>query len=282
MPINPHLTLRRFQCPYTFEAARLSGLVSNPVARLLRKGVSVVFNLRNLFRRRAHVHQPAEPAVIAQANGQLMTLAERMAFRHEMVHEAVREVLVSNGVPPLSYSVTVSKQDERAHKFAVLIDLDAVKVGRLAENPAEWPDIEAQCVRMAVERYKVKITAVYWRLEDRGLAAAAVLAGGQQGVSLQSVHQGRPETPSQLGGLSASEQVGSLRAAMRAHTNGQASSRKEVTQFADTQRLNPQEAAFTLEELMAFETAVRRGEINKTKSVDLGSRTYQSEYMPLE
>ena len=239
-----------------------------------------MFDLQKLFRRRPHATAPAAPLVPAKPvarppNQKLMTLAERMAFRQEMVFESVREVLVNHGVPPLTYRLAVHKQDDRGHRYAVMVDLDVAKSGRIVDAPAEWAEVEAQAIRTASQRYRVTITAVYWRVEAKGLSGAnsrpaplQAEPGVPRGVVAEA-QRDRPPSPS--------DQVGSLRAVYRAHT--QASKKEE--EFPDTQRLLPFEG-ITVEELMAFEDAVRKGQVKQQQPVQVGARTYQSDFMPLK
>lgn len=206
-----------------------------------------------------------ESAIGMQQPGQkLMTLEERMAFRREMVFEAMREVLVNHGLPPLSYKLNVARLDSRGHRYAVMVDLVSQLAGRVVDSPGEWQIMEVQAAQTASERYRVKISNVYWRLESQGLAVAH-----------------HPE-------LSAARFVESVPAPVpMAPTHAQRTTAYKPVQgqtddFPDTQLddRRSKDEPISQEELLAFEQAILSGQ-NTQQPVHLGSRTYQTDFMPM-
>jgi len=206
-----------------------------------------------------------ESAIGMQQPGQkLMTLEERMAFRREMVFEAMREVLVNHGLPPLSYKLNVARLDSRGHRYAVMVDLVSQLAGRVVDSPGEWQIMEVQAAQTASERYRVKISNVYWRLESQGFALA---------------HHPEP---------SAARFVESVPAPVpMAPTPAQSTAAYKPAQgqtddFPDTQLddRRSKDEPISQEELLAFEQAILSGQ-NTQQPVHLGSRTYQTDFMPM-
>ena len=206
-----------------------------------------------------------ESAIGMQQPGQkLMTLEERMAFRREMVFEAMREVLVNHGLPPLSYKLNVARLDSRGHRYAVMVDLVSQLAGRVVDSPGEWQIMEVQAAQTASERYRVKISNVYWRLESQGFALA---------------HHPEP---------SAARFVESVPAPVpMAPTHAQSTTAYKPAQgqtddFPDTQLddRRSKDEPISQEELLAFEQAILSGQ-NTQQPVHLGSRTYQTDFMPM-
>lgn len=200
-----------------------------------------------------------------QPGQKLMTLDERMAFRREMVFEAMREVLVQHGLPPLSYKLNVARLDSRGHRYAVMVDLVPQLVGRMVDVPSEWQVMEDQATQTASNRYRVRIANVYWRLEPQGFAPAhhaELNAPKMAGVAQQP--------------LAASPVVVSKTVANRQGAFA-------VDDFPDTQledRRAPADEPISQDELLAFEQAMLRGQ-HAQQPVHLGSRTYQTDFMPL-
>ncbi len=202
---------------------------------------------------------------LQQPGQKLMTLEERMAFRREMVFEAMREVLVKHGLPPLSYKLNVARLDSRGHRYAVMVDLVPQLAGRVVDSPGEWQVMEMQAMQTATSRYRVKISNVYWRLESQGLSAA-------QHVELSTARVVESPPVSEP--------------AMSSYT-GKSVVNKSVPgtadDFPDTQLddRHSQDEPISQDELLAFEQAILSGQNTQQQPVHLGSRTYQTDYMPL-
>ncbi|HRK38489.1 MAG TPA: hypothetical protein PK347_08875 [Burkholderiaceae bacterium] len=204
-----------------------------------------------------------DSAMAARQPGQkLMTLDERMAFRREMVFEAMREVLVAHGLPPLSYKLNVARLDSRGHRYAVMVDLVPQLAGRVVDHPGEWLVMEEQAAQNANSRYRVRIANVYWRLEPQGFSPAhhaELMAAHQQTASPKPV----PLAPAFA-------------------QKAAAGSDDPAEDFPPTQLDDRQwvDEPISQEELLAFEQAVKRGQTSH-QAVHLGSRTYQTDFMPL-
>lgn len=201
-----------------------------------------------------------------QPGQKLMSLDERMAFRREMVFEAMREVLVQHGLPPLSYKLNVARLDSRGHRYAVMVDLVPQLAGRVVDSPGEWLVMEEQAAETANHRYRVRISNVYWRLEPQGFSAA------HHAELNTTVRQPVAKTPMPVPAM----------ASVAAPAGLGKSTSVPLDDFPDTQ-LDDRGSAdepISQEELLAFEQAILRGQ-NSHQPVHLGSRTYQTDYMPL-
>ena len=205
-----------------------------------------------------------------QPGQKLMTLDERMAFRREMVFEAMREVLVQHGLPPLSYKLNVARLDSRGHRYAVMVDLVPLLAGRVVDSPGEWQVMEDQASQTAVSRYRVRIANVYWRLEPQGFSAA--------------YHAGTATTvlPPKPAPVHVAPTL------VQKTVNSQPAASMQFDDFADTQiddrhakgKSIGQDEPISQEELLAFEQAMSQGQAAQ-QPVQLGSRTYQTDFMPL-
>lgn len=210
-----------------------------------------------------------DSAMALQQPGQkLMTLEERMVFRREMVFESIREVLANHGVPPLSYKLNVARLDARGHRYAVMVDLLAQSAGRVVEASGEWNAMESQIAHAAASRYRVKVTNVYWRIERVGFEASASPVAGTTSVA----DRRRPESPRPV--TQPPSMVGPV-PARRATDMG-------PDGFPDTvvEDRRPLHEPIGAEELAAFEQALQQGR-EPQQPVQVGSRTYQTDFMPL-
>lgn len=225
----------------------------------------------NQLKRWLGLHRSAEmPASSAKQQGQrLMTLDERMAFRREMVFEAVREVLANHGVPPMGFKLNVARLDNRGHRYAVMVDLYRT-AGRLIDAPSEWAAMEAQMGSAAERRYRVKVTSVYWRIERRGADAASAQAADQDGRAAVTPDR-RIKTAAPTG------------PAVRLAGPALATPTKNADGFPDTvleERPSGQLEPIGADELLAFEQALLAGQTPQ-KPVQVGGKTYQTDFMPL-
>jgi hypothetical protein len=199
-----------------------------------------------------------------QSNHRLMTLDERMAFRREMVYESIREVLAQRGLPPLGYKLNVARLDSRGHRYAVMVDLVLPSAGKVADRFEDWPSLERQAIETASNRYRVVICNVYWRLESPAHGAVGVQ---DSGVSKYDPATFATTAPAPL-------PVPKPSFAKRAPV--------QQDDFPDTQ-IDDRHLAdepITHDELLAFQQAVLRGQAAQ-QPVQLGSRTYQTDFMPL-
>jgi hypothetical protein len=101
-----------------------------------------------------------------------MNLEERMAFRRDMLFEAVRGTLNSEFVRPGSYRFKVMRTDKRGHCYMVMIDMSPQFMLSERGQHQQLGEIAALLARNAITRYGLVVKSVYWRL-DEDLAGSA-------------------------------------------------------------------------------------------------------------
>jgi hypothetical protein len=119
------------------------------------------------------------PGSSKPATGELRSGAHK-SHRHamrELLYSAVREAMIRAGVLSGSYKFKVLSLDPRGEQFMVMMDL-AQEFGAQAERLAE---MEVMIAHSAKSRYNIRVTAVYWRLNE--MVSVARPAGAPQGHS---------------------------------------------------------------------------------------------------
>ena len=247
---------------------------------------------------------PAAAVEPPQPHGQMpMTLGERMAFRRKMASEAVRSVLAAHGIPSAGYRMGVTHVDARGHRFAVMLELKPLPDLRPMGSLGEWQSMESEIVQTAAQRYRVGVDGVYWRLNQAVTAVirspAAEPAAASEWATLpqdppHSAHSQPsalpPQPPQQpvtaAGASPMSANTGFLPpptvSASHAAAKHPKASADSDDGFPDT-LLEARSGDFegvTPEELVAFEEAIRQGR-SPQQPVKVGSRSYQTDYMPL-
>lgn len=82
--------------------------------------------------------------------------------KRELLYAAVREAMIRAGVLSASYKFKVLSLDPRGDQFMVMMDL-AQEFGGQTERLAE---IEVLIAQSAKSRYNIRVTAVYWRMNE--------------------------------------------------------------------------------------------------------------------
>ena len=104
---------------------------------------------------------------------------EQKSHRHakrELLYTAVRDAMLRAGVLSASYKFKVLSLDPRGDQFMVMMDL-AQEFGGQTERLAE---IEVMIEQGAKSRYNIRVTAVYWRLNEL-VSMARPKSGGHGG-----------------------------------------------------------------------------------------------------
>jgi hypothetical protein len=120
--------------------------------------------------------KPSTPGSSRPSGGEVRSGAhksQRHAMR-ELLYSAVREAMIRAGVLSGSYKFKVLSLDPRGEQFMVMMDL-AHEFGAQAERLAE---MEMMIAHSAKSRYNIRVTAVYWRLNE--MVSAARPAGAPQ------------------------------------------------------------------------------------------------------
>lgn len=82
--------------------------------------------------------------------------------KREQLYAAVREAMIRAGVLSASYKFKVLSLDPRGDQFMVMMDL-AQEFGGQTDRLAE---IEVRIAQSAKARYNIRVTAVYWRMNE--------------------------------------------------------------------------------------------------------------------
>ena len=112
-------------------------------------------------------------------------MVDRKVKRHarrEQLYVAIRECMTRAGVLSASYKFKVLSLDQRGDQFLVMMDV-APGLGGQAEKLTE---IERLMISTAKSLFSIYVTSVYWRTDNRPVAANAVNFGVSQPAALES------------------------------------------------------------------------------------------------
>ncbi len=110
---------------------------------------------------REKMASPTPPKISAAVERGSGHKSHRHAKR-ELLYTAVREAMIRAGVLSASYKFKVLSLDPRGDQFMVMMDL-AQEFGGQTERLAE---IEVMIAQSAKSRYNIRVTAVYWRMNE--------------------------------------------------------------------------------------------------------------------
>lgn len=116
--------------------------------------------LKSLFATRDSARSGPETAPVK------MNLEERMAFRREMLYEAIKVTMQASGVLSASYKFRVVRNDKRGHQYSVMIDLSTDFLANPEGQPARLVAVGANITRNAMARYGIVVAGVYWRVNE--------------------------------------------------------------------------------------------------------------------
>ena len=116
--------------------------------------------LKNLFANKETARSGPETAPVK------MNLEERMAFRREMLYEAIKVTMQASGVLAASYKFRVVRNDKRGHQYSVMIDLSTDFLNNAEGQPARLVAVGGNIARNAMARYGIVVAGVYWRVNE--------------------------------------------------------------------------------------------------------------------
>lgn len=96
-----------------------------------------------------------------------MNLEERMAFRREMLYEAIKVTMQASGILSGSYKFRVVRNDKRGHQYSVMIDLSTDFMRNREGQPEQLHAVGAALTRNAMQRYGLVVSGVYWRVNEQ-------------------------------------------------------------------------------------------------------------------
>jgi hypothetical protein len=100
------------------------------------------------------------------ASSQPMDLAERQAFRRELLYQAIREGMMSLEVSSSRYKFKIMNLDKRHHHFIVMIDVTKSFQPRQYGKLLSFYDIEAFIKNHTFDRFGLRLEGIYWRVSD--------------------------------------------------------------------------------------------------------------------
>lgn len=116
--------------------------------------------LKSLFATKENARAGPETAPVK------MNLEERMAFRREMLYEAIKVTMQASGMLSASYRFRVVRNDKRGHQYSVMIDLSTDFMNNPEGQPARLLAVGANITRNAMARYGIVVAGVYWRVNE--------------------------------------------------------------------------------------------------------------------
>ena len=125
---------------------------------------------------------PPVGKLTVESETQLVDRKVKRHARREQLYVAIRECMIRAGVLSASYKFKVLSLDQRGDQFLVMMDV-APGMGGQADKLAE---IETLLVSTAKSLFNIYVTAVYWRTDNRPVAANAINFGVSQPTVLES------------------------------------------------------------------------------------------------
>jgi hypothetical protein len=135
--------------------------------------VTIMSLLKSFFSNKGVTHSSGRGPETAPVK---MNLEERMAFRREMLYEAIKVTMQANGILSASYKFRVVRNDKRGHQYSVMMDLSTDFLHN-HRGPARAAARRGRSIwRNAMQRYGLVVSGVYWRVNEqcRALTAAGL------------------------------------------------------------------------------------------------------------
>ena len=91
--------------------------------------------------------------------------------RRELLYAVIRESMARVGILSSTYKYKVLSLDSRGNEYLVMMDLPQ----DLADHLDQLATIEETVMASALQRHRITVVAVYWRIHDLGKPSASVL-----------------------------------------------------------------------------------------------------------
>ncbi len=166
--------------------------------------------LKNLF---SASKSPKHDAAGPETGPVKMNLDERMAFRREMLFEAIKVTMQAHGILSASYKFRVVRNDKRGHQYFVLVDLSTDFLDNREGAPARLAEVGAAIAKNAATRYDLLVSGVYWQVNEQiqGFSASRPVplpAGQDAGDSRPPVRRHERATAEELAAFEAAWEKG--------------------------------------------------------------------------
>lgn len=119
-----------------------------------------------LFQRLLRRRQPAPDSTPPESDPERMSLAERMAYRREMLYQSIRESLLQLQVISSMYKFRIMNLDERQHRFVAMIEVTNSFEARMEGISVGFSQIEDYIRRRTLERYNLRLESIFWRVNE--------------------------------------------------------------------------------------------------------------------
>ncbi len=115
-----------------------------------------------------------------------MDLDERMAFRRDMLYEAIRYSMQAHGILSGSYRFRVVRNDRRGHMYSVMMDLSTDFMHKPEGRPAQLVALGAAIAKNAATRYGLLVAGVYWRVNEEIQGFESSRPAAQSGAAAET------------------------------------------------------------------------------------------------
>jgi len=118
--------------------------------------------LKKLFSKKSDAPDSTPP----ETNPERMSLAERMAFRREMLYQSIRESLLQLQVISSMYKFRVMNLDPRHHRFVAMIEVTNSFEPKMSGMSVGFNQVEDFIRKRVQERVAVSLDAIFWRVNE--------------------------------------------------------------------------------------------------------------------
>lgn len=95
-----------------------------------------------------------------------MDIEERMAFRRELLFDAIRATLNSRYIDSSNYRFKVMRTDKRGHSFVVMLDMAPAFMASPQGHNTQLAEMAASLTHNALVKYGLVLGGVYWRVDE--------------------------------------------------------------------------------------------------------------------
>lgn len=120
----------------------------------------------SFLKKRSSQGHEAPDSSAPETDPERMSLAERMAYRREMLYQSIRESLQQLQVVSSMYKFRVMNLDSRQHRFVAMIEVTNSFEARMDGMNVGFNQIEAFIKKRTQERFDVRLDAIFWRVNE--------------------------------------------------------------------------------------------------------------------
>lgn len=120
----------------------------------------------SFLKRQSTRRNEAPDSTPPETNPERMSLAERMAYRREMLYQSIRDGLLQLQVISSMYKFKVINVDERHHRFVAMIEVTSSFDPKMDGISLGFNQIEEFIRKRTLERIDVSLDAIFWRVNE--------------------------------------------------------------------------------------------------------------------